>query len=794
MSSRRTLSDQPRNWSQESSSSQEELILYRGNRIVEPENPERQPKNPPSDAQADEGFVRFLKKHASPTHQRVTAGGRIVPMEHRTRPPVCQLADCKPHPESERKNNTGEGVATNTEGPKSEASNQVKPKLDSSDILAQSQPQLHVQLPMTNAMIANNAFNAGINVNLVSPGDALALDNATAQSQHWLAPIPSAPGGPTMFPDPYYLQSPQLFPSCAMPLTPPVSGFNGTLDGQYPVAFVPFPDMMGFPGPTDMPIMTGELAQAEASSLDHMIAGATARFQELDRQLKMIDRHRAMRVRDPYLSEHRMAVVEMRANAKSEISYWSNLASEAKSAPKWSGGAGSTLNVEAAAYVPLQTGPIITASPSKPGSVLKANDYAVQLAQPKASPKAGRRGIPIVPPPETSDLTVKKAKDAPPTQPSSSNVDEWGVRLGVAPPDLLRQQDELAKVLIREASMSPQKFASNGSSGSSLASHNTSPLHDSAIESSPDVNEENKAESDEWLPTNPGRAPATVEACYELQLDAMRLPKGIISKVRLPDGTITEVRGRGLQRPPSLGMDDFERRYWKSKPVLTKEMTSQFVGIRACDEPSAVEEVLEYLDSNHLNGAGPISSRNTPFKENTKGDLSGSSSASSDRFRDDLRDAAKGGLPAANRPREHGHKEHHSATFGSNGSDPSMLTFKQSSASSTPLWLRGDDRVGWFASEPSQEAGINKGYTSVSVQNVHAIGRLPHMLDGTTDSQRRSAKLMLSAAGKRRSPHRGHSATTASDAFPGPTGRTGRSPANGTDDGVQNTIGTQEEL
>lgn len=29
----------------------------------------------------DEGFARFLKTHSSPTHQRVTAGGRIVPME-----------------------------------------------------------------------------------------------------------------------------------------------------------------------------------------------------------------------------------------------------------------------------------------------------------------------------------------------------------------------------------------------------------------------------------------------------------------------------------------------------------------------------------------------------------------------------------------------------------------------------------------------------------------------------------------------------------------------------------------
>ncbi|RAL14032.1 uncharacterized protein BO97DRAFT_448566 [Aspergillus homomorphus CBS 101889] len=43
----------------------------------------RQPSDPPCGhrAQDDSGFARFLKEHTSPKHQRVTAGGRIVPME-----------------------------------------------------------------------------------------------------------------------------------------------------------------------------------------------------------------------------------------------------------------------------------------------------------------------------------------------------------------------------------------------------------------------------------------------------------------------------------------------------------------------------------------------------------------------------------------------------------------------------------------------------------------------------------------------------------------------------------------
>ncbi|KAL9110196.1 MAG: hypothetical protein Q9227_005257 [Pyrenula ochraceoflavens] len=41
-------------------------------------------------ASVDPGFASFLKKHSSPTHQRVTAGGRIVPME-KPGPPKFQI-------------------------------------------------------------------------------------------------------------------------------------------------------------------------------------------------------------------------------------------------------------------------------------------------------------------------------------------------------------------------------------------------------------------------------------------------------------------------------------------------------------------------------------------------------------------------------------------------------------------------------------------------------------------------------------------------------------------------------
>ena len=57
---------------------------------VNVQHPVRQPKHAPEGtlAQTHEGFKRFLKEHSSPKHHRVTAGGRIVPMDDPRRTPA----------------------------------------------------------------------------------------------------------------------------------------------------------------------------------------------------------------------------------------------------------------------------------------------------------------------------------------------------------------------------------------------------------------------------------------------------------------------------------------------------------------------------------------------------------------------------------------------------------------------------------------------------------------------------------------------------------------------------------
>src|SRR5271155_5318477 len=79
-----------RGWSLNTASSGEDYVVFSdsGRRLLEPERqPVNAPGSPGGRLQADEGFVRFLRTHSSPTRQRVTAGGRIVPIEPPSAPP-----------------------------------------------------------------------------------------------------------------------------------------------------------------------------------------------------------------------------------------------------------------------------------------------------------------------------------------------------------------------------------------------------------------------------------------------------------------------------------------------------------------------------------------------------------------------------------------------------------------------------------------------------------------------------------------------------------------------------------
>jgi hypothetical protein len=121
------------------------------------------------------------------------------------------------------------------------------------------------------------------------------------------------------------------------------------------------------------------------------------------------------------------------------------------------------------------------------------------------------------------------------------------------------------------------------------------------------------------------------------------------------------------------------------------------------------------------------------------------------------------------------------------GADPRLSDLKLSSASSPPLWPR-DDRNGWLSYERARNSRLagskalnSKGFSSVSVQNVHAIARLPHV-DGTSDGQRPSAMSMLSAASKVSSPQTTSQSLHSVGSFGGPYPREAPGSSSGTDD------------
>lgn len=597
MSNRRASNDRPHGWSQESSSSQDEVIIYRGNRIVKA--PERQPTVPPTEplAQQDEGFARFLKKHSSPTHQRVTAGGRIVPMEQRPRPPAFSLPPPKQNANIEHKNDTHDGVHANLQLEELDTTGQTNERHEVADNILHPQPQM----PVNTGVINTPTITAGINVNLMSTSDAFAMD-ATSAQPNYLPAVAPAPYYPATYNDPYGLQSPQLFQGGAVHLASPLNGFNAAVGTSFPIPLVPSPEMYGIPASGGQPLSPIDGIPQENAYANHMLAESIAIFEDLDRQLKSLDRHRAMNNLDPCIVEQRKAITQLRANAKSQITYWTErLGFDNKGALKSHPvPPTSVLNVKAAAYVPLRALPSPETLSATTSSALKANGIAAQSEKPSSTSKPARRGIPIVAPPKKSPSPRKDSKGETVSKAGSDDVDEWGVRRGNAPPEIARQQNEMLAMLMRKASKSSHESGDHtviitpGASSQSI-----SPM-EKPVDTHETKDAEVGSESGEWLPTKPGRAPPSVEACYEVQLDAMRLPRGVISKVRMPDGTITEVRGRSLQRPPSFEMDDFERQYWTKKPTVTKEMASTFVEMRACSEDGSPDRMVDYLDFNRL--------------------------------------------------------------------------------------------------------------------------------------------------------------------------------------------------
>ncbi|KAJ9613423.1 hypothetical protein H2200_003365 [Cladophialophora chaetospira] len=768
MSNRRTSTDRPRGWSQESGSSQEEVIVYQGNRVLK--NPERQPTVPPTSprAQKDEGFARFLKKHSSPTHQRVTTGGRIVPMEQQPRPPVFSLPPTSQVME-EHKNNANEGVNGIT-----------KPQVAGNDAanagVVDNNNHLHSQLPsfmpIGPGILDTSPFTTGPNANVMAGSNPFAFDVTRMPPGYpqAMSPVPFFAG---MHGDPYSMMTMQ---SQVYPGTPlPVTGLNGGVDPHFPTPFIPNPHMLGLPpscGITTTP--TDPLPQASCYG-EKILKDSIEQFHTLDEQLKNLDRHRAMHELDPYLASQRMTIVQLRADAKDSATFWAEkVGYDLQGIFKHpTGTANSKLNVQASSYVPLRAHHSGETLSEESGSSFKLNGIGHTVTKPDFVVDSTRRPIPIVPPPGKLPSPQKNSSGSADSNFEAVEVDEWGVRVGPAPPEIQHQQNEMLKELVRQTSMSPLRSSENAATYTPQGSHVVTPLTNPYEGSATKKATDTGFGESEWLPIQPGRAPPTVEACYEVQLDAMRLPSGTVAKVRMPDGIVTEVRGCGLKRPRSFDMDEFLHRYWTSKPSLTKEMFDNFVEIRPCGGNAEPVSVADYLDMEALS----LDSNNFQM-ENTTEELSSRNSEASDKYSNESLNAVKNAENTQNLLCNNGSHGFGPAIERPHGSDLRPTSLKLSSASSPPMWPRADDKSSWFANEHSRngrmtgsEAMSSKGFSSasVSVQNVHAMGRLPPV-DGPSDGQRPSALSMLAAASNTASPLPTPRSIASSEAFSVPYG------------------------
>lgn len=572
MATRRSLSDRPRGSSQESSESQEDLVLYRGFRLVN--GPERQPSVPPSTqrAQQDEGFARFLKKHSSPTHQRVTAGGRIVPMDHRSRPPPFTL----PQPKQAKELEFANGVDSDVERSNNDTDqNASKQELSSHFKLPTEGAEgqyIHAQLPMIDN---RNMMSGPFTANLMATTDTFAVDAHRLQTPFYNNGVLPPPTFLNMY-DPFGFAPGQMYPAGTMPHNAPLTGFSGNMEPPYQMPLVPSPENNCLPTTDTVSNDQRPPSVPDDQHSRNMLQDAINRFDDLDQQLKNLDRHRAMGERDPQVVSQRVTIVGLRADAKASMNYWTSVVENKLKAlgRKYAEGTTHTFNVEAADYVPLSAGSHANGN--------SFNNYPPAVAL-KVPPKRGHRRIPIVAPRKNSSGYSKNDQG---TETVFVEVDEWGARIGDPPDEIQLEQSKMLLELDRELSISPQdSFNSSGSgSGTGLSpavTSKSSPDKDNLAKVNPEQKGAMHYGNSEWLPNKSEGVPTTVEAFYEVQLDAMRLPVGFTTTVRLPDGSTSVIAGQGLRRPPSVKMDEFERGYWTKKPDLSSEMAANFVNITA---------------------------------------------------------------------------------------------------------------------------------------------------------------------------------------------------------------------
>lgn len=523
-----------RGWSQQTSSASDEQIVIQDNRL---EYPLRQPKNAPPgpSTQKDEGFAQFLKTHSSPNHTRVTAGGRIVPMEKRPAPPRFVLSASKAN---QNPSNAQKLIIEPVPKPVTHEMNRFVDYANS-----QSSPTktnfFEYDIASTNALVPST----------VAPG---------------LLP----PGNSTLNPQQAALESNIMMQNQILSYGQGLS--SGTL---YPaiIGMTSQASILGSQCPVNLPYLPcgASFVQANIASsglpmaydaephfqslLQFRLNEANSNFEVYQQQLRDLDRHRATHQRDDTLVSQRVQIVARRAEIKEEIRrlqaaislHESNQTLAAGSPQEWSL-AGNHMQQHNVGCIPLSIKdprPPKNATP-KTKSSSKLNVAAAAYV-PKASnlPSASELRMPNLSAAQYSRIDTDAGS------PELKCVDGWNNRVGNPPAQLLREQSLLAEHLLSELNtpkVSDDDASDSGSAQSyQFAGSNVSPL-----------------DATQYAP------PALQAECGRL-LDAMRKPIGTITQVTLSDDRMQVVAGLGLKPPAAENMTDFERAYWNRKPLCS---------------------------------------------------------------------------------------------------------------------------------------------------------------------------------------------------------------------------------
>lgn len=672
--------------------------------------PPFEPKPPPAslERQKDEGFAKFLKKHSSPTHNRITAGGRIVPMEpHARSPPPFTL--------------TGD-MSTRAQGHACDSSSNENVMMSrDSNVTPQFDLRRHKQI---------SSDENGQPLQL-PPEAWQTQDMMVGQSDIYYQPMSMTNAyeqqiSPLSFPEGFAGPSPLR----NIQAVPPFGGPIGA-----PMLNEPF-GMTTYPGRPNMGTgipLTDQYASSEwqqavgpsqplpqpmgvpmQQSPHQLLLAWEQHYADLDQQLKNIDRHRAMSSLDLNLASQRRAIVQQRSDAKDVIKEIQGMLGIRRyldsSSESWNAG----FNVEAPAYVPRSFMHVNSPMPHEPS--LDVFQSSPILEKPRGTGQ--KRVIPIVAPADKNIHAKSDMLDSSgATMNTATNLHRWSS--DESGPEVDEKSDSRALVLHE---------SSDGSRQDSASAESTSTPDQILVV----PGGKSDVGSVKIIPSR-NESPRHQHEEIEVLLRAIQQPKNIVTKVRLLDGRVIDVEGQGIELssvlpPPNSGpLTQFSTYNANTTPVKHARQGSMagkedYPAARRFRQKAITDAFLDqYSIVNDNMGVG--------IRPETQSLRTASNGQSVHNF-----NAASTYIPVT--AQLINQENLHNTKYGTPVRVPSQHK---------PIEAVFED-MNLSMDEPN-----NKGYSMVSVQNVHAIGSLPNNFDGAVEA-RQSVQAQLASASKTRSP------------------------------------------